>query len=65
MEDDLNFWKTDDNLNCFAKSKTTSTLSKMEDDLTFKKNRRQPQCQIEAHLSILLGHASLGRPSFS
>ena len=42
-----------DNINFMAKWKTTSILRKMEDDLNFKVNGRQPQFSVK-RTSIIL-----------
>ena len=46
MEDDLKFWKMEDDLKFLAKWKTTSNLMKMEDDLSIKENGGLNKCSM-------------------
>jgi hypothetical protein len=41
LEDDLNFWRMEEDLKFFGKWKRTSIFWKMEDDLNFGENERR------------------------
>ena len=63
MEDDLNFWQMEDNLNILANGRRPKYFGKMEDDLNIVRNKRLPQyfdkwkatpifCQIEDKINF-------------
>jgi hypothetical protein len=43
LEDNLSFWKMEDDLDILENGRRPQLLKKIEDDLSFKENGRRPQ----------------------